>query len=422
MPNPLPAAFSIYIPTLRPQQKPLLHRQFRLQPQPIIVTSHHRRAPSPTATTKTPPSPKTPDPRGINGTAPFYIALIAAQSLPFFFPHSGIAGDITYFTTTAVAALIIGCRRAPLEAATLSAPISKLQAISAPFIASTFLFGSYLLLRYTQINVNLVFNVLTTFAGTVCLKEALDPVFHSLLELFDLQDKLVYTQSTSKLDAASSDTSQPPVEVTLATALATLSALATTTAYLTHVPPTFVFSNILALGICARVLSLVRPDSFLVAAGLLGGLFFYDIFWVFGSEVMVSVATQIDSPAKLLFPRDVADIAQEAGKYPYAILGLGDVCIPGVFVTIAQAMDQGLVGDGDSPYFFAAVGAYGVGLLTCFVANLTTHAAQPALLYLVPMLILSSLGMGSARGELWEVIGFRVEEERKGGGRGVGEE
>ncbi len=39
---------------------------------------------------------------------------------------------------------------------------------------------------------------------------------------------------------------------------------------------------------------------------LLCGLFFYDIFWVFGTPVMVSVAKSLDAPIKLLFPRPYA--------------------------------------------------------------------------------------------------------------------
>ena len=33
-------------------------------------------------------------------------------------------------------------------------------------------------------------------------------------------------------------------------------------------------------------------------------LFFYDIFFVFGTDVMLSVAKSIDAPIKLLFPKD----------------------------------------------------------------------------------------------------------------------
>lgn len=55
-----------------------------------------------------------------------------------------------------------------------------------------------------------------------------------------------------------------------------------------------------------------------------GGLFLYDIFWVFGTDVMVTVAKAFDAPVKLLFPRDI--FAQES---QYSMLGLGDIVIPG---------------------------------------------------------------------------------------------
>ena len=41
----------------------------------------------------------------------------------------------------------------------------------------------------------------------------------------------------------------------------------------------------------------------MAGALLLCGLFFYDIFWVFGTPVMVTVAKSLDAPIKLVFPR-----------------------------------------------------------------------------------------------------------------------
>ena len=38
---------------------------------------------------------------------------------------------------------------------------------------------------------------------------------------------------------------------------------------------------------------------------LLGGLFFYDIFWVFGTDVMITVAKSFEAPIKLVFPQDL---------------------------------------------------------------------------------------------------------------------
>ena len=36
---------------------------------------------------------------------------------------------------------------------------------------------------------------------------------------------------------------------------------------------------------------------------LLSGLFFYDIFWVFGNDLMVTVAKSFEAPIKLVFPQ-----------------------------------------------------------------------------------------------------------------------
>ncbi|CAL9222670.1 unnamed protein product [Arabidopsis halleri] len=51
------------------------------------------------------------------------------------------------------------------------------------------------------------------------------------------------------------------------------------------------------------------------------GIFFCDIFWVFFTPVMVSVAKSFDAPIKLLFPTGDA-------HRPYSMLVLGDIVIP----------------------------------------------------------------------------------------------
>lgn len=61
---------------------------------------------------------------------------------------------------------------------------------------------------------------------------------------------------------------------------------------------------------------------------LLFGLFFYDIFWVFFTPVMVTVAKNIDGPIKLLFPTS-------SSWEHFNMLGLGDIVIPGMDVRFA---------------------------------------------------------------------------------------
>ena len=55
----------------------------------------------------------------------------------------------------------------------------------------------------------------------------------------------------------------------------------------------------------------------------------YDIFWVFGTDVMVTVAKSFDAPVKLLWPKDVF-----AEQLHFSMLGLGDIVIPGALLSL----------------------------------------------------------------------------------------
>lgn len=53
---------------------------------------------------------------------------------------------------------------------------------------------------------------------------------------------------------------------------------------------------------------------------LLAGLFIYDVFWVFATDVMTTVAKGIDAPILLQFPQDIyRNGLSNAGKH--AMLG-----------------------------------------------------------------------------------------------------
>ncbi|KAI3807909.1 hypothetical protein L1987_23846 [Smallanthus sonchifolius] len=125
-------------------------------------------------------------------------------------------------------------------------------------------------------------------------------------------------------------------------------------------------------------IEMLSLGSFTTGAILLAGLFFYDIFWVFFTPVMVSVAKSFDAPIKLLFP--TGDAAR-----PFSMLGLGDIVIPGIFVALALRFD---VSRGrNSQYFKSAFFGYAVGVVLTIVVMNWFQAAQPALLYIVPAVI-----------------------------------
>ncbi|KAK4492345.1 hypothetical protein RD792_003149 [Penstemon davidsonii] len=134
-------------------------------------------------------------------------------------------------------------------------------------------------------------------------------------------------------------------------------------------------NNILGLAFCIQGIEMLSLGSFKTGAILLAGLFVYDIFWVFFTPVMVSVAKSFDAPIKLLFP--TSDSAR-----PFSMLGLGDIVIPGIFVALALRFD---VSRGkESRYFKSAFVGYAVGLVLTIIVMNWFQAAQPALLYIVP--------------------------------------
>ncbi len=61
-------------------------------------------------------------------------------------------------------------------------------------------------------------------------------------------------------------------------------------------------NNLIGLAIAIVAVEYLHLDKALNGCILLGGLFIYDIFWVFGTGVMVFVATNFDGPIKGTFP------------------------------------------------------------------------------------------------------------------------
>ena len=99
---------------------------------------------------------------------------------------------------------------------------------------------------------------------------------------------------------------------------------------------------------------------------------------------MVKVATGLDLPIKILWPKSL--IFSDARGF--TMLGLGDIVVPGLFISLALRFDLSRSGHRDAsqafekPYFRSAILAYILGLLTTMGVMHSFGAAQPALLYL----------------------------------------
>ncbi|OQE42141.1 hypothetical protein PENCOP_c004G07383 [Penicillium coprophilum] len=230
-------------------------------------------------------------------------------------------------------------------------------------------------------------------------------------------------------------------------------------------------TNFLGFCFCYGTLQFMSPSTFWTGTLIMGSLFFYDIYFVFFTPLMVTVATKLDVPIKLLFPRPPT--ARDApGAVPLAMLGLGDIVIPGMMIGLALRFDLFLFyqkkgaqmprtegSDQAIPkpayqsatgawgerfwapsvkplqpeiqppyhdarhfpkiYFKASIFGYIVGMVTTLLAMQYSNHAQPALLYLVPGVLASLWGTALIRGEVNTMWDFsdaeeaEIEEEKK---------
>lgn len=92
--------------------------------------------------------------------------------------------------------------------------------------------------------------------------------------------------------------------------------------------PTWIAGNVIALSFAYNAISLLRLDTFYTGSCLLGGLFFYDVFFVFYTPIMMSVARDFDAPIKIVWPRNIA--VMNSG---FSLLGLGSCATPFLFRT-----------------------------------------------------------------------------------------
>lgn len=142
----------------------------------------------------------------------------------------------------------------------------------------------------------------------------------------------------------------------------------------------WIISNVIASSFCITGLGEMKLDSTKTGVCLLTLLFFYDIFWVFCTPVMISVAKGIDLPIKIVFP-------SKAGTP--SMIGLGDIVVPGLYLGIVRDFGRSV---STRFFFYAGYFGYIMGLCITFLVALQLQKGQPALLYLCPAVLLTTFG------------------------------
>jgi minor histocompatibility antigen H13 len=284
--------------------------------------------------------------------------------------------------------------------------VSRKDAMRFPFIGSAVLFGLYIVVKLVKKEyLDLLISIYFAALGAISIFECARPALTGALGMGSLhryQFSFHWQRWKRREDAEPLAFSYSVFDVAVFALCA-----AGSVAY--AVTKKWYLNNLLGCAFSIQGIQMLALGSWAIGFILLWGLFVYDVFWVFGTEVMVSVAKGLNAPVKILFPK-----ALGVKPVPCSMLGLGDIVIPGIFVALMLSMDvrKGLA---SRPYFISNLIAYELGLAMTVGVMHFFDAAQPALLYLVPMCIGASLLMGLARGEVKEVINFsreRKEEEK----------
>lgn len=302
--------------------------------------------------------------------------------------------------------------------------LSFREGILAPLFCSISLFGFYCLLHFfPDLNLKAFLSAYFALAG----------VFAVAGNMVDFVGTLLPTTNTRlfQIDVPAwlSEDDKSPVKLTstFADVLALCVGVAIMVAYKQDGAP-FTLNNIIATCIATEVLCLFSVGSFVTATTLLSGLLLYDVFWVFGSShvfgdnVMITVATSsaFDGPIKLIFPH-----LKGSSTFPYSLLGLGDVIVPGLLTSLMLKFDRslfsknvygafedssaGLVTEPKKTYFTTCIASYIFGLTLTIVVNGISGAAQPALLYLVPSQLIGVFLISSVRSEFSLLLNYKDE-------------
>jgi minor histocompatibility antigen H13 len=287
-----------------------------------------------------------------------------------------------------------------------------------PVFGSGVLFGLFLVFRYLNKDyVNILFHYYFSFIGAYSVGMLIYERLVDIPTFEKMSKKNIFTVPAIKF------LSDKPTQIDLLYIITLILGSVVGVAY-------FLFKNWTLNNILGNTFSVfgienIMLGQFKVGFILLCLLFFYDIFWVFGTPVMVEVAKNLDGPIKLMFPKH---IPLETVK-DFNMIGLGDIVIPGIYVALMLRYDmmrymKSHPGTVNVPftisnfkYFLSTMLGYTLGMLATLGIMFFFQAAQPALLYLVPGCLISSLLVAVISGDLkglWEFNEEQFLNELKG--------
>ena len=308
-----------------------------------------------------------------------------------------------------------------------------------PVFGSAVLFGLYLLFKFfNEKYLNTLLHIYFVLIGAFSIGQLIEEKINEKEPFKTYNDKIIF--SIPKIPYLNDD----GAEVSKLNIITFLLGLIVGSIY--YFNKNWISNNILGMAFSIFGIENIALGEFKTGIILLSLLFFYDIFWVFFTPVMLSVAKNIEGPVKLMLPKlqeDIEAMRREKGddnQYAdkpydpreYNMIGLGDIVIPGVYVALMLRFDIYLFYQAKKDitqfgysfkrmkYFWITFIFYNIGVLMALFSTYFFKHAQPALLYIVPCILLSSSIMALVNKDikmLWnfneEKINKEEEEEEK---------
>jgi len=275
-----------------------------------------------------------------------------------------------------------------------------------PIVASCALFGLYLVFKlFSKEYINLLLTGYFFFLGVLALTHLLSPIFSKLVPsaIPNIPYHILFRSGTG-------DKAEDIINYKFSSydVISLACCLCVGAWYLIN--KHWIANNLFGLAFAINAVELLHLNNVVTGCILLSGLFLYDIFWVFGTDVMVTVAKSFEAPIKLVFPQDILSNGLAASNF--AMLGLGDIVIPGIFIALLLRFDQSLKRKTNT-YFYATCLAYFLGLMTTILVMHLFKHAQPALLYLVPACLGTPILVAVCKGDLKALFKYEDTPEEK---------